>query len=219
MTVQSATHTDRMASISAEEFVWDIAGHVDSHDMILPALMPLIESAAPRHILDLGSGNGSLAGLLSGKGYAVTGLEYSQSGIDIARKSFPQVRFEQHDLANRLDADHVGGYDFVISIEVIEHLLLPRKLMEAALQALRPGGLFVLTTPFHGYWKNLALALTGSFDKHWHPLRDFGHIKFFSRATMLELFREYGFTDVRFETLGRIPPLAKSMLVSGCRPP
>jgi 2-polyprenyl-3-methyl-5-hydroxy-6-metoxy-1,4-benzoquinol methylase len=218
MPVQSATHTDRMASISAEEFVWDIAGHADSHDMILPALLPLIELAAPREILDLGSGNGSLAGLLSSKGYAVTGLEYSQSGIDIARKSFPQVRFEQHDLANSLSADHVNEYDCVISIEVIEHLLLPRKLMEAGLQALRPGGLFVLTTPFHGYWKNLALALTGSFDKHWHPLRDFGHIKFFSRATMLELFREYGFTDVRFETLGRIPPLAKSMLVSGRKP-
>jgi 2-polyprenyl-6-hydroxyphenyl methylase/3-demethylubiquinone-9 3-methyltransferase len=207
-----------MASISAEEFVWDIAGHADSHDMILPALLPLIESAAPQDILDLGSGNGSLAGLLSSKGYKVTGLEYSQSGIDIARKSFPQVRFEQHDLANSLSADHVSGYDCVISIEVIEHLLLPRKLMEAAVQALRPGGLFVLTTPFHGYWKNLALALTGGFDKHWHPLRDFGHIKFFSRATMLELFREFNFTDVRFEMLGRIPPLAKSMLVAGRRP-
>jgi len=103
-------------------------------------------------------------------------------------------------------------------VEVIEHLLLPRRLVEAALSALRPGGLVVLTTPYHGYLKNLALALSNGFDAHWHPLRDFGHVKFFSRHTLLALLEEYGLRALRFSTAGRVPLLAKSMIVSGTAP-
>jgi 2-polyprenyl-6-hydroxyphenyl methylase/3-demethylubiquinone-9 3-methyltransferase len=36
-----------------------------------------------------------------------------------------------------------------------------------------------VTTPYHGYVKNLALAVTGQLDRHWQPWRDGGHIKFF----------------------------------------
>lgn len=216
--MKTITRTDRMESISADEFVWDPNAYIGAHRYIVPALMSLIDDAAPRTILDLGSGDGTLAGLLSQKGYVVTGLEQSESGIALARQAFPSVRFERHDLGTPLPAKDVGRYDCVTSIEVVEHLLLPRKLMEAARQALRPGGLFVLTTPYHGYWKNLALALAGGFDRHWHPLRDFGHVKFFSRATIEQLFRESGFTEIRFQPLGRVSPLARSMLIAGRNP-
>jgi 2-polyprenyl-6-hydroxyphenyl methylase/3-demethylubiquinone-9 3-methyltransferase len=75
-----------------------------------------------------------------------------------------------------------------------------------------------VTTPYHGYLKNLALAVTGSFDQHWAPLRDYGHVKFFSRRTLTQLFEEFGYTDISFRTAGRVPPLAKSMVVTGIKP-
>ena len=89
--------------------------------------------------------------------------------------------------------------------------------MENALIALKPGGLLILTTPYHGYWKNLVLAITNSFDNHWHPLRDYGHIKFFSKSTMLSLFGEYALQNIQFQTVGRIPALARSMIVSAVK--
>jgi 2-polyprenyl-6-hydroxyphenyl methylase/3-demethylubiquinone-9 3-methyltransferase len=69
-----------------------------------------------------------------------------------------------------------------------------------------------VSTPYHGYLKNLALALSGKLDKHFTALWDGGHIKFFSIATLGQLLREAGFKDLRFVRVGRIPPLAKSML-------
>jgi 2-polyprenyl-6-hydroxyphenyl methylase/3-demethylubiquinone-9 3-methyltransferase len=215
--MSAATRTDRSVSIASPEFVWDFDGEPEANRFILPALVRILRGTRATKLLDLGCGNGHVAGTLSALGYEVTGMDQSTSGLEIARTRFPGVSFLSHDLGDPLPEAHTGRYDCVIAIEAIEHLLLPRKLMAAALAALRPGGTLVVSTPFHGYWKNLALALTGGFDKHWHPLRDFGHVKFFSRATLTALFAEFGLSDLQFQTVGRFPPFARSMILSGIK--
>jgi predicted HicB family RNase H-like nuclease len=54
------------------------------------------------------------------------------------------------------------------------------------------GRFTVISTPYHGYWKNLMLALTGKMDAHFTALWDHGHIKFWSMRTLGELLREGG---------------------------
>jgi len=179
-----------------------------------PSRVGMISLGCAKNLVD----SEVMLGELARRGYEVVGVDHSRSGIAIAKKRFPALRFEQHDLAAPLPAGHHGRYDCVVSSEVIEHMLLPRCLMAAARAALRPGGVLILTTPYHGYWKNLALALTGRFDEHWHPLRDHGHVKFFSRRTLLRLFEEFGFGELRYLAVGRIPPLARSMIVAGTKP-
>lgn len=209
--------TDQQTSISSEEFVWDSSESTAVHDLVLPSLIARLKRGKCRSVLDLGCGNGSLSARVQAAGFDVTGLEHSSSGIDMAGKAFPQLRFEQYDIGAPLPGQHAGAYDAVISVEVIEHLLLPRKLMDAALQALKPGGVLFVTTPFHGYLKNLALAVTNKFDEHWHPLRDYGHVKFFSRKTLHSLFEEYDLTALETGYLGRIPPFACSIAMSGVK--
>lgn len=80
------------------------------------------------------------------------------------------------------------------------------------------GGTAIVSTPYHGYWKNLALAVTGRMDAHFTALWDHGHIKFWSIATLGELLREAGFVDIRFERVGRVPPLAKAMIAIAQKP-
>ena len=101
----------------------------------------------------------------------------------------------------------------VLSLEVIEHLYSPRLFVDRARGALVESGCLVVSTPFHGYWKNLALALSGKLDEHFTALWDGGHIKFWSERTLRALLEERGFTVVRFARCGRIAPLAKSMVV------
>ena len=109
-------------------------------------------------------------------------------------------------------------FDFVVSLEVIEHLFDPRLFLRRTFHALKPGGLLILSTPYHSYLKNVVLALSGRLDAHFTVLWDGGHIKFFSWPTLRTLLEEAGFLDLRFCGAGRVPFLWKSMVVSARRP-
>lgn len=70
-------------------------------------------------------------------------------------------------------------FEVVISTAVIEHLYDPRGFIAFARWILANGGDFIVSTPYHGYLKNVALALSGRLDSHFAVLWDGGHIKFF----------------------------------------
>ena len=136
--------------------------------------------------LDVGCGNGYLANWFAEKGCAVVGIDPSGSGMEQARRAYPRVRFEQ------LVADeHLLGklgepaFDLVVSTEVVEHLYAPREWAQGMFHCLRPGGRLVCTTPYHGFLKNVAIALTNKYDAHHNPLWDGGHIKFWSPGGVL----------------------------------
>jgi len=209
--------TDSEISLRSSEFVWNNEEGTGIHEIALKPVSDYLRQAGATRVLDLGCGNGYLTNQLSLQGFMMTGMDVSESGINIAAKNFPSTPFEVHDLMNPLASEHHNQYDAVISIEVVEHLLLPRKLFENASAALKPGGRLIVSTPYHGYWKNLAMAVTNKFDHHWHPLRDFGHIKFFSHATIRQLFQEFDFTDIEIKNVGRVPIMACSMIVVGTK--
>lgn len=50
------------------------------------------------------------------------------------------------------------------------------------------------------------------------PLKDHGHIKFWSKSTLSTLLLDAGFDNVHFEYVGRISVLAKSMIAVAQRP-
>ncbi len=111
-----------------------------------------------------------------------------------------------------LFAEH--SFDLVISVEVIEHVYDPRVFLAGARAMLRQGGRLLVTTPYHGYLKNLLIAGLGKSDSHYNPLWDGGHIKFWSKTTLSEALRECAFDDIRFAGAGRIPYFWKSMILT-----
>ncbi len=169
-----------------------------------------------KRILDAGCGNGFWADLIRQRGAEVIGIDASTDGIAIARKNYPQTRFEQCMLTETVCKDlGVEPFDAVISVEVIEHVFDPRGFVKSCAAALKPGGTLVLTTPYHGYWKNLALAVTGKWDRHLDPLWDGGHIKFWSRHSLGRLLTEMGFVDLKFGGYSRLPYIWMGMVMSG----
>ena len=186
-----------------------------------PVLAALRADGAVSRVLDAGCGNGSFADLLRRSGYDVSGCDVSDTGIAQARANVPGVRFAvasvYDDLCAALGAER--PFDAVIALEVIEHLYSPRAFLDRARAALRPRGLLVLSTPYHGYLKNLALAATGKLDAHFTALWDGGHIKFWSRRTLGAVLAERGFEPVSFHGAGRLPWLWKSMVVVARRAP
>ena len=167
-----------------------------------------------RKVCDLGCGTGYLAGRMLERGYEVVGVDASDSGVAIARAAHgARAEFVCAPIDATLPARlGLGRFDAVVSSDVIEHLYRPRLLVQCARELLAPGGALVLGTPFHGYFKDLALGLLGRWDAHHEPNSDGGHIKFFSEPTLGRLLRDEGFAEQRFHRFGRVPPLWKHMI-------
>jgi 2-polyprenyl-6-hydroxyphenyl methylase/3-demethylubiquinone-9 3-methyltransferase len=187
----------------------------------LAAVVPLLNQRAVvgRRILDVGCGNGFAAGALAAQGFSVIGIDPSPSGIAVARQSYPTLRFEVMEPHDFILAD-LGEepFDAVVSTQVIEHVYDAKGFASSCFYALRAGGSFVCSTPYHGYLKNLALAIFDKFDSHWNPLQTGGHIKFWSKRTLGQLLRESGFVKVQFHGAGRAPFLWKSLIAVAERP-
>ncbi|RMG29123.1 MAG: class I SAM-dependent methyltransferase [Methanobacteriota archaeon] len=211
--------TDQSESIRSDEFQWNDNRAPQSHSYLAPIVLGALRAIKQRSrrkslkVLDIGCGNGAFTAMMAREGFEVVGCDYSKSGIEICRSTYPHLNFFQQDINHPLPEHYHGSFDCVVSLEVIEHLFFPRNLFDRAKEALGDEGVLILSTPYHGYIKNLALALANKFDDHWHPLRDYGHIKFFSRRTLSQLVRECGFDVKHFRRVGRVPPLAKSMVI------
>ena len=208
-----------MAAPAYTEFEWTTAraGNGASGEKLTDVFVALVEKLdGVRTICDLGCGNGHIAGRLGLHGYQVTGIDASRSGIQIAQKTYPEVKFVEA-LINR-DLNGLQTFDLVISSDVIEHLYRPSDLLEAAGSLLKPGGHVLVGTPYHGYLKNVALAVTGRMDSHFSALHDGGHIKFFSVNTLSQLMTAHSFEDLSFTFYGRAPWLWKNMICHARKP-
>lgn len=195
------------------EYEWHGAGHAHNHKVLLPKLQEVLGFGAGKRLIDLGCGNGSMTAAFADRSYRTVGVDIAASGVRHAQQAHPDLEFLAHDLGEPLPRRLHQRFDVALSAEVIEHLLLPRSLFRRADEALKPGGRLVITTPYHGWLKNLALAVTNKFDGHWSPGWDYGHVKFFSRATLIEMTNECGFTVESVHRVGRIPALAMSMVL------
>lgn len=200
--------------ITACEYHFDSSQPPHTADYLTPGVVALCRRVGAQRILDVGCGNGALSGALSAAGFDVVGCDPSKEGIALARRAYPHITFHRLGVYDRPAALGQADFDAVVSTEVIEHLFLPRSLPRFAFGVLRPRGHLVLSTPYHGYLKNLALSVFDKWDRHFSPLWDGGHIKFWSRATLTQLLSDEGFTVTEFIGAGRCPYLWKSMIVT-----
>ncbi|RYH29022.1 MAG: class I SAM-dependent methyltransferase [Alcaligenaceae bacterium] len=204
-----------MSSNTVEEYGWKAETGTWASSYIVPPVIARLKRLGVHRVLDLGAGNGHLCGLLAAEGFDVVGVEYDRMGVEIAKRAHPAIKFYcfgVQDNPQELLATE-APFDAVVSTEVIEHLFSPHLLPAFANAVLKPRGALVITTPYHGYLKNLLIALLGKWDWHHTTLWHGGHIKFWSRATLSQLLTEQGFRVTRFQGISRAPYLWRSMLL------
>jgi 2-polyprenyl-6-hydroxyphenyl methylase/3-demethylubiquinone-9 3-methyltransferase len=203
-------------------FGWQDTGPTRAHSYIAPVVLRVVRELCPdpsARILDLGCGNGYIASLHARLGYRVIGVDVSEDGIALARLAYPEVEFYVCSVyEDRLAEIVKGEVDCVLALEVVEHLFYPRRLFEQSYLLLRKGGYLLISTPYHGYLKNLVISLLDGWDHHFEVERDGGHIKFFSKRTLARMAAAVGFENLRFEGAGRLPWLWKSMMLVAQKP-
>lgn len=190
------------------------AGAVESMSYLWPAVRSIVGERewTDKRAFDVGCGNGWVCNELSGLGFAASGIDVSETGVAQAKRAFPHLTI---DLGSVYDADlaeKFGTFPLVLCLEVIEHCYNPRRAMKAVLSLLGERGIAIVSTPFHGFFKNLALAASGRMDDHFAALKVGGHIKFFSKETLSRLVHESGGTVDHWIMAGRVYPFSKSMV-------
>jgi len=200
-----------------KDYNWS-EGATCAHAYLYNDLIALLEGGQDKNqkILDIGCGNGTIANKMIDEGYDVYGIDASDTGIKVARNNEPNRFFVQDINSKELPTELKGiQFDTIVSTEVIEHLYNPRGYIGFCKEVLlkNGGGQIVISTPYHGYLKNLVMAVAGKTDGHYTVLWDGGHIKFWSRKTLTQLLEEFGFEIVGFRGSGRLPYLWKSMFI------
>jgi SAM-dependent methyltransferase len=155
--------------------------------------------------LDLGCGEGDFTALLAEAGAAAVGVEIANAAIRRARTKHPGLDFRLAPIDGPLPLED-NAFDLVWASEVIEHVADTARWLSEVRRVLRPGGRLLLTTPSHG---RLWLAL-GGIERFSEPLGD--HLHLYSRRSLVQVLREFGFAEVRVRAVGG-PPLLRRLLL------
>ena len=143
-------------------------------------------------LVDIGCGRGTLAALVRDRFARVVGVEFSAVAVARAREAGarPIVADLDHPTLPVRDA----SADAVTCLDVIEHVLDPRRLMREIARVLAPGGRAVVTTPNIQFWRHIWSIVRGSFPRTstdpegW----DGGHIHYFTFGDLERLAAECG---------------------------
>lgn len=105
--------------------------------------------ASARLVLDIGCGNAWLAEALTARGIHVVSFDIATANLRKALAKVPAgnhyaVRGDVLDLPFR-----AGSFDAIVSSEVIEHVPHLQGYLDNILQALKPGGRAIITTPYN----------------------------------------------------------------------
>jgi SAM-dependent methyltransferase len=96
---------------------------------------------------DFGCGHGALVSRLAEFGFDASGSDPDEIAVREARRQHPAISLGSVvELAARKEQ-----YDLITCYHSLEHLPAPYEFLEAARNALRPGGLLVLALPSGGY--------------------------------------------------------------------
>ncbi len=153
-------------------------------------LLNQIPETSPLKILDIGCGTGLNSDYMTAMGHHVTGCDISLVALYTYWKNHTKAFQCDLNTGIPLAPDTV---DLVFASEVIEHLYDPGSFLSEAHRILAPGGRLLLSTPNSAFWVYRFLGLFGqTVSDLQHP----GHIRFFSKNSLLRLLVAAGFDEV-----------------------
>ena len=191
-----------------------------AHRVVNRDLLALLAKAADgcRHVVEVGCMHGALAAAYRA---ANPGARYT--GIDIDA-DYAAAAAAHCDTALAGDIEHFDGPAFEVLFpsdcwvfgDCLEHLRDPWRLVRRIRERIAPGGCLVACIPNAQHWSLMWRLVSGQFRYEDSGLLDRTHIRWFTRQTMLEMFRQAGW---RVETgiARRISATPPAELMHGIR--
>jgi 2-polyprenyl-3-methyl-5-hydroxy-6-metoxy-1,4-benzoquinol methylase len=139
----------------------------------------------------LGCSTGILGKALKERQQAyVVGIEINPKAAMIARNVLDKVIVENVDTANLYEYNIQKDFiDFIVYGDVLEHCIDPWKVVKMHRDFLNEKGVVVASIPNVGHYTVLLNILGGNFPYRERGLHDKTHLRWFTKNTIVELFR------------------------------
>lgn len=155
-----------------------------SHLIVKCLKNALLKDKENPRLLDVGGGEGLISYFALKTGFEVLMCDNSKAAIERAkRRGIPCFHGE---ITEEFFDEHLGSYDAIIALEVLEHLYDPMTFLKRVYQLLKPGGVFFYSTGNfqrtrfqRGRWGYLSVPE--------------GHLYFFTPRTIKLFFEKAGF--------------------------
>jgi 2-polyprenyl-3-methyl-5-hydroxy-6-metoxy-1,4-benzoquinol methylase len=186
---------DALVALYDEDFYFSTGW---SYQALASTVIELIQANRRRRVehyartgrlLDIGCGDGNFVHHMARHGWDATGIDFSSSALEFARRSRNGGTFLQGSLH---DFDFPPGrFDLITLWQVLEHIGEPRPLLFRSRELLKRGGLIVAAVP---NIEGLSSRLTGN---RWWGLDVPRHLVHYSPSTLRRSLEWAGFRVLR----------------------
>lgn len=163
--------------------------------------IPLRPPVKGAKCFDFGCAIGSSLDVLADEGWQTYGCDVSKQLTALADRERHQIHVGE---LETMPADWVD-FDFILTIEVLEHLRDPVGALRKLVSMLKPGGILLTETPQVGLLAEL-------YGESWRVLAGLDHIHLMPQSTQFKLLNDLGCRIERWVTFG-------SGCTSGLTPP
>src|SRR3989344_7324364 len=164
----------------------------EAHVMVFERIKPSSK------ILDLGCASGYFAKELLKKNCRVWGMDADKEAVQEAKKYCVEVKVADLDeLSSRLNRD---TFDYILLLDVLEHLKNPEKLLKLLKKYLNRDGEIIVSVPNIAFISLRLSHMAGKFDYKKTGIMDESHLHFYTKKTLIDLITKCGLKIIDFDT-------------------
>jgi len=155
--------------------------------------LELLSAMTPEQsLLDIGPGTGVMGRLLKQQGISkCDAVEIDPEAREFVRPHYREVTED----ISELDA---GQYDYVLMLDVLEHMADPERFLRDLDPIIKPGGEILISVPNIAHWSVRFSLLFGQFRYQERGILDRTHLRFFTRSSLKKMVLEQaGFRVIR----------------------
>ena len=143
-------------------------------------------------VLELASGDGSIARLLKKHGYNVWGSDIVLEQLEKLKKQ--EIHITRVDVSEKFPFPD-ATFDAIVAGDIIEHVFDVDLFFKECYRVLKDGGILIITTPNLAALQDRVCFLLGYSPKQIQPCHEFYklHIRPFTLKLLCKTYKEYGF--------------------------
>lgn len=154
-------------------------------------------TVAQSYILDVGCGGGILTESLARAGANVTGIDYSEDAIEVAKLHAQEENLSldyKVTTAEEYAHNFPAGFDIVVCMELLEHVPNPLSIIQACTTLLKPNGQLFLSTINRNLKSYLHAIIGAEYLLKLLPRGTHQYEKFIRPKELFEMLQQTGLT-------------------------